>query len=130
MGKTNWGRWVLGGLVAAIVLNIIYYVILGISGDTPGVVWFRFYSIPTGLTSVWLYSAIRPRYGAGPKTAILAGSVIGMLCGFTYVVSGFAFPARTVLASGLSFAMMAFFTVTAMYVVATLAGAWVYKEQE
>jgi hypothetical protein len=28
-----------------------------------------------GLMAVWLYAAIRPRFGAGPKTALYAGSV-------------------------------------------------------
>ena len=29
-----------------------------------------------GIFAVWLYAAIRPRYGAGPKTALCAGSAV------------------------------------------------------
>src|SRR5207249_3963498 len=29
-----------------------------------------------GIFAVWLYAAIRPRYGAGPKTALCAGAAV------------------------------------------------------
>ena len=32
-----------------------------------------------GIATVWLYAAIRPRFGAGPKTAISAGLVVWAL---------------------------------------------------
>ena len=32
-----------------------------------------------GLATVWLYAAIRPRFGPGPKTAIVAGLVVWAL---------------------------------------------------
>ena len=32
-----------------------------------------------GIATVWLYAAIRPRFGAGPKTAICAGLIVWAL---------------------------------------------------
>jgi len=32
-----------------------------------------------GLAAVWIYAGIRPRFGAGPKTAIYAGLVTWVL---------------------------------------------------
>jgi hypothetical protein len=32
-----------------------------------------------GIATVWLYAAIRPRFGAGPKTAIYAGLIVWAL---------------------------------------------------
>jgi hypothetical protein len=34
---------------------------------------FNLIGLAYGILMVWLYVAIRPRYGAGPKTAALAG---------------------------------------------------------
>src|SRR5258708_31028314 len=35
--------------------------------------WFVFLDFVAGVFLVWLYAAIRPRYGAGPATAAKAG---------------------------------------------------------
>src|SRR5262249_22206685 len=32
-----------------------------------------------GFTAVWLYAAIRPRFGAGPRTALIAGVAVWVL---------------------------------------------------
>ena len=32
-----------------------------------------------GIVGVWIYAGIRPRYGAGPKTALLAGLLVWMV---------------------------------------------------
>ena len=39
-------------------------------------------SVPLGLTLVWLYAAIRPRFGEGPRTAIIAAIVLWFLAYF------------------------------------------------
>ena len=41
------------------------------------VVWsFFVWRLVVGIFTVWLYAAIRPRYGAGPETALRPGSVV------------------------------------------------------
>ena len=34
---------------------------------------FVFFAFLLGIVTVWLYAAIRPRFGAGAKTAVIAG---------------------------------------------------------
>ena len=33
-----------------------------------------------GIFIIWLYAAIRPRYGAGPETAIITGLAVWFIC--------------------------------------------------
>jgi drug/metabolite transporter (DMT)-like permease len=78
-----------------------------------------------GILAIWLYAAIRPRYGAGPGTAVLAGVAAGLMFGvFPDIAWGLTLrliPARVWVAD-------AVISLMAM-VIATLLGAWVYKEQ-
>ncbi len=92
MGKINIGRVVLGGVVAGIVLDILGFLVdgvwlaprwaaemknLGHSGFSTGqMVWFNLFGIALGILAVWVYAAIRPRLGAGVKTATCAGVVM------------------------------------------------------
>ena len=89
MGKINWLRVVLGGLLAGVVLNVYDFVVNGTilaaqwnaalqalgKGQMGGsmVVWFVVCDFLIGLWALWIYAAIRPRFGAGPKTAVIAG---------------------------------------------------------
>lgn len=79
----------------------------------------------SGILAVWLYSAIRPRYGAGAKTALITGIIfwiIGPLSLDTILGAAMQlFPGATLVADAL--------TMLAVCVVGTLLGAWVYKEQ-
>jgi hypothetical protein len=92
MGKINMGRVIIGGLAAGLVLNIsetiLNTVVLGadlasqlarmglppVGGSAIGV--FIFLCFMLGIVTVWLYAAIRPRFGPGPKTASLAGATV------------------------------------------------------
>ena len=76
-----------------------------------------------GFFAIWLYAAIRPRYGPGPKTAVCAGAALWFI-GYLMVILALAsldlFPARLLYipaAVGL-----------VELVAATLLGAWLYKE--
>jgi hypothetical protein len=135
----NTGRILLGGIVAGIVFNALdfvmqTYVFAEESRDMiqrlnldPAVAEA---SAPTwivvnfamSLLMVFVYAAIRPRFGAGPKTAIVASITIWAAA--TAVLSGFA-------AIGI-FTPPAFMKHAAVYLVtstiAGLAGASVYKE--
>jgi hypothetical protein len=77
-----------------------------------------------GILAIWLYAAIRPRYGAGPGTAVLAGVAAGVLFGvFPDVAWGLTLrliPARVWVED----AVIALVAI----VIATLLGAWIYKE--
>ncbi|MBI4519687.1 MAG: hypothetical protein HY701_02525 [Gemmatimonadetes bacterium] len=74
--------------------------------------------------AVWLYAAIRPRFGAGTATAILAGVVLWALeCFFPNIVMA----AFSVL-SGRLFWLATIIPLVELPL-ATLAGAWVYREE-
>lgn len=141
MGKINWGRVLLGGLLAGLVLNIldwlVHQAILGdqwvkvmtelnkqppTCGAFVGMVVMTFL---VGIFIVWLYAAIRPRYGAGPKTAVCAGFAVWFiwwLLGFGGTMFLDFFPC-TLVYSGIGFGLVE-------SVLAALAGGWVYKEEE
>jgi hypothetical protein len=92
MERINISRVFLGGIVAGIVANILGYLVDGVilapqwtaamkllgKGDftTNQIVAFNVIGLAYGVFAVWLYAAIRPRYGAGPRTAICAGLAV------------------------------------------------------
>ena len=88
MGKINWVRVLLGGLLAGLVINIFEYVTNGIllaaNWDAAMKALGRQLSMSAiavfivggfigGIAAIWLYAAARPRFGPGPKTAVLTG---------------------------------------------------------
>ena len=95
MIKMNMGRVVLGGLVAGLVINIGEFIlnmpILGSQWadalkalnrpplDAAPPTFFIILAFVLGILTVWLYAAIRPRFGKGPKTAITAGLMMWLL---------------------------------------------------
>ena len=99
----NTSKVVVGGLAAGVVANIIGYVLFGMMlgprmeaeavavapalqgrGMTGGAIaWQVVSTFIIGLLLVWLYAAIRPRFGPGMKTATLAALVV-WLCGFLF----------------------------------------------
>ena len=91
MGKINWGRVFLCGIVTAGVYVVLtlpiflpplretdFVAALVAAGRvvTPlsGILTFAI-----GIWTIWLYAAIRPRYGPGPKTAAVAGFAVWLL---------------------------------------------------
>jgi hypothetical protein len=80
--------------------------------------------VPAGdRRAVWLYAAIRPRYGAGPKTAIRAGLVTWAVAVFLANLGNYPlglFPTRLIVISSI--------VALIEIVVGTLVGAWLYKE--
>jgi len=136
MGKINWSRVFIGGLVAMAVMGVFPAVLIPLSGDawftafenlgdwaTPGfLVSLGVIHAAMGIVAVWLYAAIRPRYGPGPKTAAIAGLAMWLILGL----------------ANLSFALLTDLTIglvaiihgpsIVQFVVSTMAGAWLYKE--
>jgi len=142
MGQINWGRVIGGGLLAGVVMNASEAALHGGMLGQDAIDLFKARGIPEtaeswqmialiamtfvlGIASVWLYAAIRPRYGAGPKTAICAGLAVWV---FAHVWSGVYIGAGF---SGLITPKLAWLPVAWGLIEAplgTLAGAWLYKE--
>jgi hypothetical protein len=138
MGKINWSRIFLGGLVAGIVIDIVEIAAnnllasdltatLKVIGRQPPsgavIASFSVLGLVTGITSVWIYAAIRPRYGAGARTAAIAAMgvwVIGYALPYAYNVAHGVLPFRLSVVLGL--------VGLVEIIVACIAGAAVYKE--
>ncbi len=139
MAAINLGRVVLGGIVAGIVINAFEFVLNGVvladqwtalmgSINRPAlggneVVWFNVLAFIQGLAAIWTYAAIRPRFGAGPKTAVYAA----LLTWVTAYVLVNAMP--TVMGVfPLSMTLTLIGAGLVEIIVATVAGAYFYKE--
>src|SRR5258705_10499199 len=106
MGRINLKGGIIGGLVAGVVLNIFDSVLFGVvlKNDMAAsmqalnlpvmsnsvIPWYVFVDFLFGIALVWVYAAIRPRFGAGPATALKAG-LIGWLV-FNLVRGWFYWP--------------------------------------
>jgi drug/metabolite transporter (DMT)-like permease len=141
MGKINWGRLLIGGLVAGVVMNILSYASWTLLVRTTLTEALQAVGRPlqesatmsvvmivmgflVGIIAIWLYAAIRPRFGPGPGTATMAGVAVGILLGvFPDIGWGMSLPVipATVFSTD---ALATLVTV----VIGTLIGAWFYKE--
>jgi hypothetical protein len=140
MSRINWSRALLGGFLAAAVWGILYApvhplvevhtslgrpmlpitpfrgatllqrVLVGITGFVQGI------------ATVSLYAGIRPRFGAGPRTAAIAGMSIWFLSSWMHLVWAVftSVPIADVL--------VPLVVNLPLVVLAGLAGAWLYKE--
>lgn len=95
MGKINVGRLILGGIVAGIAIDLLGYFVdgiwlapswtngmalLGRTAFSPAqITWFNVIGFLTGIVAIWVYVAIRPRFGPGVKTALCAGLAVWVL---------------------------------------------------
>jgi len=141
MSKINWGRFILGCLIASIIMfftdGFIHETIAkadwkavydGLRAAEPephgsSMVYFALFELGRGFTAMMFYVTMRSIFGAGPKTAILAG-IVGWIA---FSVAG---PAQ--------FIPLGFFTTTlwlkvgALHlitsIIATIAGAALYKD--
>ncbi|MEZ5316160.1 MAG: hypothetical protein R2752_02050 [Vicinamibacterales bacterium] len=137
----NAARVLIGGLVAGVVLNLGDFVINGflmtaemdllrqrlnlnpdVLAGTGVLATWAVVDLLLGLLIVWTYAAIRPRFGPGPTTAMLAGlvpfaSVTLVMIGLTQM--GIFIMASTVKNSVFWLANM---------MIASLAGGYLYKE--
>lgn len=141
MGKISLKRVILGGLIAGIVDCFFTFQLDG--------AFFHYFTWPAlfqgkvhigsddftgllilglvgGILSMWVYAAIRPRFGAGVKTATIAGVttfVIGTLMRNIFVVTFF---------EKIDKHAWMYATIGAFFVVpiSTIAGAYFYKDKE
>jgi hypothetical protein len=140
MEKMNGGRVFLGGLLAGLVVLALKSAVMALFGlrewkavlealgrpfqITAGfaVVWIAMF-FALGIATIWLYAAIRPRFGPGPKTAIYAGLAawfVGALLPEMAFGSQGLFPLRLLIMDVGAYLVV--------IVAAAIAGAWVYKE--
>jgi len=132
VGRINWARVILGGIVAGIVSTVLE----GALGFLMRSEWeaamknmkppggavmaaHLLWGFVVGIAAIWLYAAIRPRYGPGAATALRAGFAVWLFVHATFslaVSSMDLLPQKLMLISA------------AWSLPATLAGAWLYKE--
>ncbi len=142
MGKINMARVFLGGIVAGaftVAMEYLGVFLLPSSLSLHQVTGVAYYSAARQFTfaavvilvggplAIWIYAAIRPRFGAGPRTAVIAAVWIWLVVGPYMQALGaiVAFmkpmPLGMVVTAdimGLPFIMGA-----------VLIGAWLYKEE-
>jgi len=140
MGKISIGRVILGGIVAGVVMDLLGYLVDGLmlsqqwSDDmilmgksefsTTQLIEFNLLGIVSGLIAIWIYAGIRPRFGAGVKTAIYAGIAVWIL-GVLVPNASFMYVA------GLFSKHLTLYTTLGglvEVVVGTIAGAVLYKD--
>ncbi|MFC1660580.1 hypothetical protein ACFL3S_03805 [Gemmatimonadota bacterium] len=141
MGGINVGRWLAGGVAAAVVIfavegiSSVFYIdqmtgslaALGLEMDMTGLArgLAVLVSLISGLVLVFFYAAARPRFGPGPRTAILVavvlwfGSHLLFLIGYQMV--GIYPTSLLVMWGAVGIVEM---------IVAALVGGWIYKEAE
>jgi hypothetical protein len=142
MADINWTRVLTGGLVAGLVMNVSEAALHGGMLGADAQQLFDRYQVPNltssvpivslilvtfvlGIASVWLYAAIRPRYGPGARTAIIAGLAVWVLAHLwsgVYLGMGF----MGLITPKLAYLPVAWGLVEAP--LGTLAGAWLYTE--
>ena len=143
MTKIAYGKLAAGGALAAILMNICDYVSnnfilasdwervarlrnidMDVMGGVPATIGYVLVNIALGFLVVLTYAAIRPRFGRGPATALVAAFILFVpqaLAQSTLVLGGF-------------FSWDVFVRSQALVLVSFLAGAlsggWIYSEPE
>lgn len=143
MGKINWTRVLLGGVLAGLIINLFEFLAnsvflapdweammkaLGRTNfpSSSAAVIFLIWGFLSGIAAIWLYAAIRPRFGPGVKTAVLTGFAFWLLTIVLRTIDDagvgypFLYPPRL-----LTILMV---VCLVQFVAASVAGAWVYKE--
>lgn len=139
MNHINVGRVVLGGLLAGLVLNIGEFLLNGVILAESMKTEFERLRLPelggdfyvkvilatfvVGIVMVYLYAAIRPRFGPGVKAALCSGLIVWF---FVYLYTGVVqgslglFSAKPIII-GIVWGLV-------QYSLSAIAGAWVYRE--
>ena len=136
MGKINYSRVLIGGIVAGIIfllLDVLGFMLMNMDMEAwltqhglvePPMWVFYLTDILFGIIAVWLYAAIRPRFGPGWKTAMIAG-VFMWVC---FTLAYFGFHMMGLFTQG-DYMMTAGWWLIAV-LIATPVGAFLYKEDD
>lgn len=141
MPRINWGRLILGGVIAAIMMffadGFIHErlvrtdwqaVYAGLRATEPephgaSMAYFALFELGRGLISMLFYATMRTHFGPGPKTAVLAGIASWIAFSLTgpaqFIPLGF-------FSTALWFKVGALHLVTS--IVSAIAGAAMYKD--
>ncbi|HEX6649299.1 MAG TPA: hypothetical protein VF075_07160 [Pyrinomonadaceae bacterium] len=141
MPRINWGRLILGSLIAAIIMFVTdgfihekivktdwmaLYAALGATppeGHSANMIYFAIFELGRGFTAMMFYVLMRAFYGAGPKIAVIAAIVGWIAFSLTgpvqFIPLGFFSTALWLKVGALHF-------ITS--IIATLAGAALYKD--
>ncbi|HEV8588377.1 MAG TPA: hypothetical protein VGQ72_05850 [Pyrinomonadaceae bacterium] len=135
----NYGRVILGGLVAGVILNIGETVLNGFILAAEMDAFFKRCGFPKPSTSFFVvaiaitfvlgivmvlgYAAIRPRFGVGPKTAVIAAlfAWFGVYVYQNVIALGLGMIPIRLVVIALAWGLVE-------YIIAAIAGAWLYKE--
>lgn len=134
MGNINWSRVLIGGIAAAVVwviFDVIGMAVLGMdmegwlarhSLQQPPIALWIIVVLVFAILLVWLYAAIRPRYGPGAKTALIAAA-------FLWIVFGAVYAMQTAMGLYTQTEYLTFAGWGAIQLAAaSLTGAWLYRE--
>jgi len=142
MTTINWGRLIIGGLIATVILfltdGVLHehvfhtyweYVYEGLGahesqmGHGIAILYFLVFEVGRGFLAILIYALMRPFHGAGPKTAVFAAIVAWLAFSVAgpaqFIPLGFYSRRLWVLVAGAQL-------VTS--IAANLAAAWVYKD--
>jgi len=142
MSRINWTRFIVGGLVASIIVfvtdGMFHERVVGLDwqavyaglGTTPaehsavGVLYFAVFDLGRAFVAMFLYVMMRGRFGPGAKTAALAGVVAWLAFSLTgpaqFIPLGF-------FSNALWIKVGVFQLVTS--IIAAIVGASIYKEE-
>ena len=139
MGRINMGRVIVGGVLAGFIVNCSEFVlntfVIGAqmeaamkamnvpAMDNTQIPAFLVLGFLMGIVTVWLYAAIRPRFGPGVATASYAALAVWFLAyayPTAFLMVMHVFP-RKAMAIGVVWGLVEI-------LVAGVAGAWAYTE--
>ncbi len=138
MGSINTKRVVLGGLLAGVIVLVSQRIFFQIFrdairqqlenhnfmlGGTNNIIILAVLTLVAGIVVIWFYAVARPRFGPGPRTALIVFLPIWFLvtlADVVLIIAGLNPVTPTVI-------NMAWYLVTGA--IATVAGAWVHQEE-
>jgi len=139
----NWRRVFLGGTLAGVVLIVLATAFAALfigqqelrtavrsfhlsASGSGALLFFVFVFLLLGILMTWWYAAIRPRFGAGPKTAAIAGLAVWLVAVGQMLKSVAMYEPSVNLPPGPVLPIL----YLAMIVASTEVGAWVYTEEQ
>lgn len=139
MSEINFAGVLKGGVPAGLIMTVSEYVLnepvagaqmaaeLAARNLPPvggaAIAVFTVITLLMGIFTVWLYAAIRPRFGPGPKTALSAGLIVW---GLAYLYSAITFAVLGINSLGITVLVIAWSAVE--MIVASAVGGYLYNE--
>jgi hypothetical protein len=140
MGGINTGRWLGGGVVAGLIMwviegaaSVLYMDDMEVALEAHNlaamemsawtVIFTLAVSLIAGLVLIFLYAAARPRFGPGPKTAVIV-AVVMWISAYLFSLLGYQmlglYPGSMLVTWGVIGIVE--------IVIAALVGGWIYRE--